>query len=145
MALRELASCPAITCPATVSVADAARRMMEHDIGFLVVVDDRNHPIGVVTDRDLTLRVLASGKSPDLAVGEVRTRPPTSVNLQASALQAADLMERHLCRRLPLVDDDGVVVGVLSLDDLLSEAAEEVKRLSSVMREARRRKLLDLP
>jgi CBS domain-containing protein len=67
------------------------------------------------------------------------------VNVQASALEAADLMERHLCRRLPVVDDDGTVVGVLSLDDLLSEAAEEVKRLSSVMREARRRKLLDLP
>jgi signal-transduction protein with cAMP-binding, CBS, and nucleotidyltransferase domain len=129
----------------TMSVAQAARRMMEHDIGFLVVVDDSDHPVGVVTDRDLTLRVLGMGRQGDVAVGEVCTRPPTSVNIQASALDAARLMETHVCRRLPLRDDDGRVVGVLSLDDLLGEAVEEAKHLTSVMREARRRKLLDLP
>jgi hypothetical protein len=54
-------------------------------------------------------------------------------------------METHLCRRLPLVDESGAVVGVLSMDDLLGEAVEEVKHLTAVMRDARRRRVLDLP
>jgi CBS domain-containing protein len=145
MALREMASWPAQTCPATASAAEAARTMLEHDIGFVVVVDDADHPVGVVTDRDLALRVVAGGASGDVPVSSVMTRPATCLNAHASALDAAKLMETHLCRRLPLVDESGAVVGVLSMDDLFGEAVEEMKHLASAMRDGRRRKLLDLP
>jgi CBS domain-containing protein len=118
--------------------------MLARDRGFLVVVDDANRPAGVVTDRDLTLKVLAEGRRDDIPVGDVMSRPPTCVNVQESALDAAKRMEMHMCRRLPLVDDSGVVVGVLSLDDLLGEAVDEAKHLSSVLADARRRKRLDL-
>ena len=144
MTLRELATCPAITCVRTAVVTQVAREMLEHDRGFLVVVDEANRPVGVVTDRDLTLRVLGEGRRRDVPVGEVMTRPPTSVNVQSSALDAAKLMETHLCRRLPLVDDGGVVVGVLSLDDLLGEAVDEARHLTSVLTDVRRRKRLEL-
>ena len=122
----------------------AAREMLGRDRGDLVVVDDANRPIGVVTDSDLTLGVLAEGRRDDVPVGEVMHRPPTCVNVQASALDAAKRMETHLSRRLPLVDDSGVVVGVLSLDDLLGEAVDEAKRVTSVLTDVRRRKRLDL-
>lgn len=144
MTLRELATCPAMTCVRTAFVTQVAREMLEHDRGFLVVVDEANRPVGVVTDRDLTLRVLAEGRRRDVPVGEVMTRPPTCVHVQASALDAAKLMETHLCRRLPLVDDSGVVVGVLSLDDLLGEAVDEARHLTSVLTDVRRRKRLDM-
>ena len=120
--------------------------MLEHDIGFVVVVDDADHPVGVVTDRDLALRVVAEGaRGGDVPVCSVMTRPPTCLNAHASALDAAKVMETHLCRRLPLVDESGAVVGVLSMDDLFGEAVEEMKHLASAMRDGRRRKLLDLP
>jgi signal-transduction protein with cAMP-binding, CBS, and nucleotidyltransferase domain len=145
MPLREMATCPAVTCRATASAIEAARAMLENDIGFIVVVDDANHPVGVVTDRDLALRVLAGGKRGEVSVGSVMTRPPTCLSVHASALDAAKRMEKHLCRRLSLVDESGAVVGVLSMDDLLGEAVEEVKHLTAVMRDARRRRVLDLP
>jgi CBS domain-containing protein len=76
--------------------------------------------VGIVTDRDLVLRVLAEGHDPTTAlVGEFVTYDPITVSVHDGIETVADRMRRHGIRRLPLVDDQGEAVGIVTADDLL--------------------------
>lgn len=134
MALRELATCPATTCSRTASVRDAARLMAETNIGFLVIVDDGEKPVGVVTDRDIVLRSVASGHDLDAPVADVMTRHPACVRDQGTVTDAARIMADRLCRRLGVIDEAGRIVGVLSLDDLLRVAGSELGEVARAVR-----------
>lgn len=137
MALQDLATCPATTCPRSASVRDAARMMAEADIGFLVVVDEADKPIGVVTDRDIVIRSVAQGHDGAAPVGDVMTRHPACVSDAGTVTDAARVMADRLCRRVPVVDAAGVIVGVLSLDDLLRVAGDELGEVARVVRGTR--------
>ena len=116
--LRDLATCPAVTCPMTASVTEVAETMAEADVGFLVVLDRDDEPVGVLTDRDIVVRAVARGRH-NARAADVMTRHPSSVRDQATVTHAAQMMADRQCRRLVLTDDAGKVIGVLSLDDLL--------------------------
>lgn len=137
MSLRELSTCPATTCPSTAPVSDAARLMAEHNIGFLVIVDSHGKPVGVLTDRDIVIRSVAWGRDHGATVAEVMTRHPVCVGESGSVTDAARLMGDHFCRRLPVVDDAGAIIGVLSLDDLLRVAGDELAEVARSMRGTR--------
>jgi CBS domain-containing protein len=111
--------------------------MAEANIGFLVVVGEDDKPIGVVTDRDLVIRSVAQGHDPDGAVGDVMTRHPACVRDSGTVTDAARVMADRLCRRLAVVDDAGTIVGVLSLDDLLRVAGDELGEVARAVRGAR--------
>jgi CBS domain-containing protein len=138
--LRELATCPAVVCPTTASVVEAARIMAEANIGFLVVVDvvvDRaDVPVGVVTDRDIVVRAVAAGRH-HATVADVMTRHPASVREEATVTEAAQRMAARQCRRLALTDDAGKIIGVLSLDDLLWVAGDELAEIGRAVRGTR--------
>jgi len=109
------------------SVADAARRMRDRGVGTLVVVDEAGKPVGLLTDRDITLRVVASGGDPQAtSVGDVMTERPKTVHENTPIESALALMRSGAFRRLPVVDDRGVVVGIVSIDDVLGLLAEEL-------------------
>jgi CBS domain-containing protein len=131
--LRELATCPAVTCPRTASVVEAARIMTEADVGFLVVVDAGDRPVGVVTDRDIVVRAVAPGRH-HATVGDVMTRHPVCVRDHATVTEAAQRMADRQCRRLALTDEDGRITGVLSLDDLLRVAGDELGEIARAVR-----------
>ncbi|MGF1639579.1 MAG: CBS domain-containing protein [Rhodospirillales bacterium] len=102
----------------TASVAEAARRMGDHDIGAIVVVDDRGHLSGIVTERDVTRRAVAERLDPDrTTVGQIMTRNPDSLPPQASPIEALELMSIRRFRHLPVVEA-GRVVGIVSIRDL---------------------------
>ena len=108
------------------SACEAARRMQERGVGTLLVLDEARTPVGLVTDRDLALRVVALGRDPRrVTVREVMTEHLKTVNEGASIESALSLMRSAAVRRLPVVDDDGRLVGILSLDDILGLLAEE--------------------
>lgn len=134
--LRELATCPAMTCRDTATVTEAAVAMTDADIGFVVVVDAGGKPVGVLTDRDIVVRAVARGRV-DEAVAAVMTRHPVCVRDDASVADAAQLMADHQCRRLGLVDDAGSMIGVLSLDDLLRVAGDELGEIARAVRGTR--------
>lgn len=134
--LNELATCPAVTCPLTASVVDAARTMVEADIGFLVVVDAGGKPVGVVTDRDIVVRAVVPARR-DATVADVMTRHPVCVRDQATVTEAAELMADRQCRRLALTDDAGRITGVVSLDDLLRVAGDELGEIARAVRGTR--------
>ncbi|MFF2145117.1 CBS domain-containing protein [Kitasatospora sp. NPDC058190] len=96
---------------------DAARWMRDTAIGDVLVSDD-GQLCGLVTDRDLVVRVLAEGKDPDSTnVGDVCSCELVSVAPDDDVQHAVDLMRRHALRRLPVLDD-GQAVGIVSLGDL---------------------------
>lgn len=101
---------------------DAAGLMRSEDVGVLPVVKDAEL-VGLVTDRDLVVRVLADRQSPlEVRVGDIATRSPITVTPDTSLSEARELMEKHQIRRLPVMKSDRLV-GILSLGDVAWAAA----------------------
>jgi CBS domain-containing protein len=125
---------------ASESVLEAACRMEERRVGTLVIVDDAGKPAGLLTDRDLALRVVAAGRDPRATpVGEVMTVHPKTVSEGTPIESALSLMRSGSFRRLPVVNDDGKLVGIVSLDDVLGLLAEEFALIGRLLeREAPR-------
>ena len=116
------------------SAAMAAMRMRNQQVGTLVVLDDQKRPIGILTDRDLTVRVMAAGKDPHAAtVGEVMTRSPKSVRDDAPIEDALTQMSELGVRRMLVVDEERRLAGIVSLDDVLSLLGEEISRIGRLL------------
>lgn len=99
------------------NAADAAGLMRSEDIGALPVVDD-GKLVGLITDRDLVLRVLADRKDPmECRVGDILTRSPVTVTPDMKLSEARELMEEHKVRRLPVMKGEELV-GILSIGDV---------------------------
>ena len=96
---------------------EAARTMKSEDIGSLPIVEG-DRLVGVVTDRDLTIRILAEGKSVDTTVGEIASKDVVTIDPQQSLEEAARLMAEHQVRRLPVTEEDGKLVGILAQADV---------------------------
>lgn len=108
------------------TVERAARLMAEQGVGCVLVVR-QDRPLGLVTDRDLVVRVLARGVDPAGArIGEYVTYDPITLQLNEGIETAAHYMRVHGVRRLPIVDDEGKVVGIVTADDLLVLLGEEL-------------------
>jgi CBS domain-containing protein len=119
---------------------DAARRMRECGVGTLVVVDEAGHPAGLLTDRDLAVRVVAEGRdAARTRVEEVASPMPITVLEDTSIESALGTMRTGRLRRLPVVDGMNRVVGIVSLDDVLELVAEEFRLIGGLLeREAPR-------
>jgi len=105
----------------------AASRMRERNVGTLIVVDEDAHPLGILTDRDLVTRVLASARDPrETLVGDVMTPDPRVVYEDTPLEDALRLMRQRAVRRLPVVDRDARLAGLVSSDDLLEILAGEI-------------------
>jgi CBS domain-containing protein len=122
----------------------AAQLMREKHIGYLVVVkpsvgDGTVTPIGVITDRDIVVAVVAREINPrSLTVGDVMTRQPAVVDEATSVSTALQLMRRIGVRRLPVIGRAGLLVGVLSLDDVLDAMAGEMTDVAGSIRHERK-------
>jgi CBS domain-containing protein len=113
---------------------DAAQRMAARHVGTLVVVDSERRPTGILTDRDLALRVVAAGENAErLSVGEVMTAGIRTIEEDAPIEDALEAMRRQGVRRLPVVDAAGTLVGILSVDDVLSLLIEEFRSMGGVL------------
>jgi CBS domain-containing protein len=101
----------------TTTIAQVAQQMRHLNVGSIPLVED-DRLVGVITDRDIVLRVVADGLDPHLEQADLHmTRDPLTVTPDASAEQAERIMAREQIRRLPVVED-GRLVGYLALGDL---------------------------
>lgn len=115
------------------TVREAAARMAERSVGSVVVTDD-HRPVGIVTDRDLTVRVLGEDRDPDsVLVEDVMTADPTTARSTDGILELAAEMCESGVRRMPVVDDRDHIVGIVALDDLLLLFVEELEELGGVI------------
>jgi CBS domain-containing protein len=137
MELAGLCQRPLVTLGASASLQDAAALMCDEHVGALVITDasEPSHVIGVVTDRDLALRVLGQrSRSVDLTIGHLVQSPPVAVRGSDSVPDALAAMERAGVRRLLVLDGENQVLGLLSSDDLVDVIAGELETLARALR-----------
>ena len=116
------------------TVLDAARRMRDRQVGALIVVDDMT-PVGILTDRDLTVRVLAVGLDPQATrVSQVMTPSPTTIGEDDSIQAGVSYMRAGRFRRLPVVGHNGRLVGILAIDDVLELVAGELADIGQLLK-----------
>lgn len=133
MRIEELMQRPAETLPPTASCSDAAAMMRDQRVGSVVVIE-HERPIGIVTDRDLVLRVMAEQRDPNhISVRAVMSGYPVLCAKVSSLADALRTMRGAGVRRIPVVDADGCIAGMLSLDDVLIKLGREIGRLSEVV------------
>ena len=119
-------------------VVDAAALMRKEHVGDLIVVERRGSakvPIGILTDRDIVVGVVAKRVSPDsVTVGDAMTRELLTVREDASLEVALREMRRYGVRRAPVVRANGDLVGVIALDDVIQHLAAQLSRLADLIR-----------
>ncbi|MCB1006556.1 MAG: CBS domain-containing protein [Acidimicrobiales bacterium] len=101
------------------TLAEAAGTMRDRDVGDVLVIDDAGELRGIVTDRDITVRATADGRDPTATqLGDVCTDALVTVAVDDAVDDAVRSMREHAVRRLPVVDDDGTPIGMISIGDL---------------------------
>lgn len=118
-------------------VVDIARRMRDEHVGDLVVVEqigDKVHPIGIVTDRDLVTRALAAGTDGlVLRVRDVMHGGPITATEHDDIETVLATLRRHGIRRIPIVDHEGALQGILTFDDVVAWIGEQVERATAIV------------
>ncbi len=115
---------------ADLTVKDCALVMRRKHVGSLVVVDGQNVPVGIITDRDLAIEVLAQGLDPlTLTVGEVMTTPVAVAQEDENVIDALARLRERGVRRLPVVNAEGKLSGIVTSSNLLEELSMELDSL----------------
>ena len=136
MPIEDLARSDTVTAAPDTPVTDLAATMDEENVGSVVITDDET-PVGIVTDRDLTVRVLGADVDPtgqtadDVMTDDLRTIEPN-----AGFYEGAELMADHGIRRLPVCEGD-TLVGIITADDITELLADEQQHLGNVIRAQR--------
>lgn len=119
------------------SLADVAGLMRRYHVGTVIVVEEENGrtmPVGIVTDRDLVVKVLAEGVDADtVALADLMSRNPLIVTESDDINTALNAMRDRGVRRVPVVDAEGDLSGVLSIDDLLWELSRSLDNIVSLL------------
>ena len=144
MSVGDICKRNVVVAPKTELIVDAARRMRTSHVGDLVVIENRNgrhFPVGIVTDRDIVISVVAG--DPDhinyLLVSDVMSDDLITALEHDSIEVALKKMEEYGVRRLPIVDADGELIGILTLDDVLQYlTGQQSELVALVAREQRR-------
>jgi CBS domain-containing protein len=119
-----------------VTAGEAARLMRHHHVGDVVVVDESGgvrRPVGVVTDRDLIIEVMAPGVDPSsVKLGELLLRPAVTVEHTAGYAETVRLMAVNGVRRMPVVGPGGALHGIITLDDVLRQLTSPLAALADL-------------
>lgn len=107
---------------------DAARYMVEHNVAAVIVTDENDKLRGIVTERDLTRRVVAAGMYPDkVTLADIMTENPDTLSPNDLAVKALEKMQKHQYRHLPVMDGDRIV-GMVSIRDLYAAVKEMLEK-----------------
>jgi len=125
MKVKEIMTGEAVTCTPETDLATAAQLMWEGDCGVLPVVSDGKGVVGMITDRDICMATAMKFRSPsEIPVNEVITKEVYSCSPETEIQDALKLMQGKRVHRLPVVDMDGSLKGILSMNDVVLEAKE---------------------
>lgn len=131
MTIGELCNRDVVVTTQEETLEDAAKRMRMCHVGDLVVVEEREGqriPIGILTDRDIVLSVVAlnAARIPTLVVGDVMSCELVTGHTRESVASALKRMQAHGVRRLPIVDEAGALIGIVTADDIIRFLSEEL-------------------
>lgn len=137
MKLQDLCILDVACCARTTTIAAAARTMRQQHVGDLIVVDDTDgtpEPVGIITDRDIVTEVIGRGLDPEkTSVADIMTRQLVIASASEDMDTAIERMRTHGVRRLPVVDANGGVLGILTLDDIYRQQAEQAAALVTIV------------
>ena len=137
MLLKEICTTDIAFCGRSTTVLDAARLMRTKHAGDLVIVDDASEgmaPCGVITDRDIVVKVLGNNLDPrTITVGDVMRTPIVVARDSEDLAEATARMRAHGVRRLPITDSGGKLIGIVTLDDLLKQLAAGSQALMDIV------------
>ncbi|MGG7056001.1 CBS domain-containing protein [Nitrosomonas sp. ANs5] len=137
MAIGEICRREVVVIKPKETVLEAAKLMRQHHVGnVLVVSEDDSHrvPVGIVTDRDLVVEIIAPELDPStITVGDIMAPDLVTIQENAGIFEALQFMRAKGVRRLPVVDKDGKLAGIVTLDDLLALLSEELDALSKLI------------
>ena len=123
---REIMTGNVLTTTGEMSLTEAAQMMKDGDIGVLPVVEtETNKLVGIVTDRDIVVRVVAAGKGASATVADAMTTELFTAKPDDFAFEAIRTMGERQVRRVPIVDDAGVLQGIVSMADVALEMEDE--------------------
>lgn len=125
---RDIMTKDPVFCQASDSSVVAAKLMQKHNIGALPVVGDarKRKLVGIITDRDLAMRVVAQGRAPETtAVQDIMSHPVVTCSPDDEWQKAIELMERYQIKRIPVIDNAGEAVGIISQADLALRIPED--------------------
>ena len=122
MRITDVMTHSVVTAETTATLREVGELMRDHHVGSVVIVDGER-PVGVITDRDLALAVVADGVEPEDSVGDHATRPLVPGEAEMDVEEAVALMVKHRIRRLPVIDGRRLA-GIVTLDDLAVRAGD---------------------
>ncbi|HOI13091.1 MAG TPA: CBS domain-containing protein [Methanoculleus sp.] len=110
---------------------EVARIMGEKNVGSVVIVTGDNRPVGILTDRDLTVRVMAQEKNPgEIRAGDILTRDVITFQDSMGIYEAIQKMTDAGIRRMPIIDDAGKLIGIVTMDDIVRMLGEEMAAIA---------------
>lgn len=132
--LKDFASSVVAVAEPETSALVVAQVMRKHHVGALVVIDavDKSRPVGIVTDRDLVLELMAEGLDPAVfTAGDIMSVDLVLASPDMDAMDAVQLMNKHQLRRLVIADAAGRLVGIVTMEDVLELLARELANLTA--------------
>jgi len=135
--LRDLATRDVETVGVETTLTECARKIRHAHVGCLIVAEpagEEMKPLGIVTDRDIVIEAVAPGLDPStLTAGDVMSRPLATVRTSDDLLDALAHMREQGVRRLPVLDDDGMLYGLVSVQDILAALAQQTEAVVGVL------------
>ena len=143
MSISELCNREVVIAETSLSVVETARLMRQYHVGDIVVVESLaggRRPVGIVTDRDIVVEVVSAGLSPDtLCAGDIMGQDLAVVGENEGVFETIRYMRAKGVRRMPVVDKEGWLLGILTLDDLMALLAEEMGEMTKLISVERHR------
>ncbi|AGB38954.1 CBS domain-containing protein [Natronococcus occultus] len=125
MPVGELGPEDVVTAQPDDDLETVAEQFAEENVGAVVVTEDEE-PVGILTDRDVALAVPNSDDVGSVAVEDAMTADPAILQEDDEAIAISRAIEQHNARRFPVVDDDGALTGIVTLDDLVATIGEQL-------------------
>lgn len=133
MTLHELVIKGIETAGPDTSAEALALRLEEANVGSIVIEEDMI-PVGIVTDRDIALRLVGRGEDPSsIEAQDIMSPDPVTISIDAGLLDVTRTMRKHTIRRLPVVDEEDKLVGIITLDDVMGLLTRELADLGGVI------------
>lgn len=127
MKVQEIMTKEPVCCLPTTSLQETAKMMVDNDCGCIPVVEDNDNkkPVGMITDRDITIRTVADGKNPlEMTVQDVMSKNVITVKADSTVEDCCNLMEENQIRRVAVVDEKGGCCGIVAQADIAIKAAD---------------------
>ena len=143
MRIGEICNREVVVADEEISITEAAKIMREYHVGDVVIVKTRygkQVPVGILTDRDITLEIVARGADPDkIRIGDAMNLELTTVTEDDDLVHVIELMRSQGIRRVPVVDAEETLIGILTVDDIVDLLGEIMVALAQLVDGQRRR------